>query len=379
MSFIHAHPVAAAILGGLFASGGLVAADWYESPSLDVPAISAVELPKLDGDLSDAAWKLARPVTVLTRHGGDFGGSGESTITVRALHDDHDLYLALEWDDPTRSLEYMPLYKDDGVWRRLQTDAGSASETRFFDDRIAVMLAPSGLALIGGAIHLGARPLAGAPASTTGRGLHYTAPGKLVDLWIWHAAAGAMTDRIEDGFLGPPLPFTTAQMAGTTRYLGGIGEDDAPHPVAMTNFQPAPGATNGVVLPLRLPIAQASAAGGDTIRTDAGESDPPARDGLWAVRASETVPYSSAADAALPDDAVIPGLIIDDSVKPGPYDVTGHATWAGGHWFLELRRSLEGGDKDLSIKSGMMLWFAVFDHAQSRHTYHLRPLILELD
>ena len=36
------------------------------------------------------------------------------------------------------------------------------------DDRIAIMLAPPGLQLIGGAIHLGKAPLAGAPPSMTG-------------------------------------------------------------------------------------------------------------------------------------------------------------------------------------------------------------------
>lgn len=378
MTFIHPKPLTAAFFAALVASAGLIAADWYVSHDLIVPAISAAQIPTLDGDMSDNAWKLAQPVEVLTRHGGDFGGSGETTVEVRAVHDDTYLYLAIEWDDPTRSLEYMPLFKDGGRWHSLQTRSQSAKESRFFDDRIAIMLAPSGLEMIGGAIHLGARPLRDAPASTTGRGLHFTAPGKLVDMWVWHAALGAMTDRIQDDYLGPPLAFTAEQMAGRARYLGGLGEDDPGRPVAVSNAEALPTSEDGAVLPRRLPRVPVASLDVAAIKSEAVSNDAPEHDAAWAVRATDTVPYSPQADAALPDGSILPGFAVDDTVQPGPHDVMGRGAWAGGHWVLELRRSLDGDAKDLPIKTGAMLWFAVFDHAQSRHTYHLRPLILEL-
>ncbi|MGO4854057.1 ethylbenzene dehydrogenase-related protein [Phaeovulum sp. W22_SRMD_FR3] len=376
MSVLRTHPLSSALMGSVVALGALLAVNWYLCPHLIVPAISAVDAPKLDGDISDAAWSAAVPVTVLTRHGGDFGGSGESKITVRAVHDSQNIYLALDWEDPTRSLEYLPLFKNGGAWRSVQTDNQSASEPYFFDDRIAVMLAEPGLPLIGGAIHLGKKPLPEAPGSTTGRGLHYTDPGKMVDLWIWHAALGAQTARVEDAYLGPPLPFTAAQMAGKTRYFGGISEDDPTHPLTQVNFIPAPGAQDGAVQPLNLPRYKTAAV--DDIKSDAGLSDPLDHEKLWALQASAAVPYSAQADAALADGSVIPGVMVDDAGPVGPHDTLARGAWSGGHWILEIKRSLAPGDKDLAFKDGIMLWFAAFDHSQSRHSYHLRPLIVEM-
>ncbi|MEO8241180.1 MAG: ethylbenzene dehydrogenase-related protein [bacterium] len=376
MSYFRSHPLASALISGAVFCSWLVVFDWYKSPQLVVPAITALQAPSLDGDISDDVWALAQPVDVLTRHGANFGGSGETTVVVRAVHDSQYAYIALEWDDPTRSLEYMPLYKDGDGWHSLQASANTANELHFFDDRIAIMLAPPGVQLIGGAIHLGKRPLSEAPASMTGRGLHYTAAGKMVDLWIWHAALGALTDRVQDDYLGPPLPFSAEQMAGQERYLGGIGEDDPSRPVGTKNFAPEPGADAGEVLPLTLPATGPVTT--DQISAGADVSDPPEQDQLWAIRYSQARPYSPGEDSRFPDGAVIPGVVVDDSVLPGPQDVVARGKWAGGHWVLELRRSLKGGPKDIAFADGTMLWFAVFDHSQSRHTYHLRPLIVEM-
>lgn len=376
MSFLQSHPLAAALVSSALACGGLVGFGWYNSPRLVVQAINVVQAPTLDGDISDEAWYSATPVSVTTRHGGDFGGTGNSEVVVRAVHDSKNVYIALEWDDPTRSLEYMPLFKDEEGWHSLQGDPETADEARFFDDRIAIMLAAPGVPLIGGAIHLGKQPLPEAPASMTDRGLHYTAPGKMVDLWIWHAAVGALTDRVQDDFVGPPLPFTPDQMQGKERYFGGIGEDDPSRPVATNNFVPAPGADGDGVLPLKLPWLGPTTI--DEIKPDANVSDPPEQSSLWAIRSSASRPYVHGQDDELPVGTVIPGAIVDDSIEPGPQDVVARGNWAGGHWVLELRRSLEAGNKDIAFEDGILLWFAVFDHSQSRHTYHLQPLIVEM-
>jgi hypothetical protein len=376
MSFLQKHPLASALITSLLFGGGLFAFDLYQSPRLEVEAISAAQVPIIDGDISDAVWRAAKPVRVLTQHGGDFGGSGESTIEVRAVHDSQNVYIALEWDDPTRSLEHMPLFKDDEGWHSLQAEDKKADAARFFDDRIAIMLAGPGVPLIGGAIHLGKKPLPGAPASMTGRGLHYTTPGKMVDLWVWHAAFGAQTDRVQDNFIGPPRSFTAAQMAGSERYLGGIGEDDPDHPIAELNFVKAQGVAPGHVVPLHLP--ETNEIGLDDINMEANVSAPSAQGGLWALRQSAAKPYSRVQDAQFPAGSVIPGTIVDDTAVPGPKDVVARGYWAGGHWVLELKRSLQAGENDLTFKDGIMLWFAVFDHSQSRHTYHLRPLIVEM-
>jgi hypothetical protein len=124
---------------------------------LKIVAIPNEEAPLIDGDLSDPAWVKAQIATVLTTQGGDFGGTHESRVEIRALHDDQFAYFAFTWEDPTRSLKHMPLLKNRDSWQVVATDP--ANEDIYNEDKFAVLLSPSVFPLIGAAIHLAKVPL----------------------------------------------------------------------------------------------------------------------------------------------------------------------------------------------------------------------------
>jgi hypothetical protein len=53
--------------------------------------------------------------------------------------------------------------------------------------------------------------------------------------------------------------------------------------------------------------------------------------------------------------------------------------WADGWWRMEVKRRLEtSSDYDVAIADGTFLWVSVFDHSQTRHSFHLRPLQIEV-
>ena len=53
--------------------------------------------------------------------------------------------------------------------------------------------------------------------------------------------------------------------------------------------------------------------------------------------------------------------------------------WKDGHWTLEVRRALDTRSSyDVPISDGVYLWVSVFDHTQTRHSWHVRPLRLRL-
>jgi len=55
------------------------------------------------------------------------------------------------------------------------------------------------------------------------------------------------------------------------------------------------------------------------------------------------------------------------------------ADWQDGWWRMEVRRRLDTGSAlDVAIGDGTYLWVSVFDHTQTRHSFHLRPLQLQL-
>ena len=97
----------------------------------------------------------------------------------------------------------------------------------------------------------------------------------------------------------------------------------------------------------------------------------------WWLLEHETVPYSPDHDAKIPVGTVIPGVIISGSYEGDRADIRGAAKWKDGFWSLELSRDLRTGSKfdhDFVPGSKLYMWVNVFDHTQTRHTRHQRPV-----
>lgn len=375
---LHAHPIANAA-AAMFAIGVMaMGAENVTRPELKVALISAGEAPQLDGDLSDPAWTKATPATVLTTQGGDFGGDGQSLVELRAVHDGEFIYFAFTWSDPTRSLKHLPLVKASDGWHVAQTDHDKGDEKRFHEDKFAVLFAPAALPLIGAAIHLATAPSADKPASSTGRGFHYTKDA-IADVWQWRASHQGFTGHVDNCHFGNLPEPTPEQMDGRVRYAGGFALDPGP-PAYRSNAQGGPTRTTGELLtPWRMPRDLAA-----TVRSLGRVSDTAAQSesegARWWMMESESVPYSPAIDATIPVGTVIPGIVMHDLVANDRTTVRGVARWAAGRWTLEMARRLYTGSKyDIQMKTGILMWVAAFDHSETRHTRHLRPFRLEIE
>jgi len=369
-------PLLWAFLAALGATALATAIEPLTSQTLIAVKVSPTAVPHLDGDVSDPAWAYAPVTKLLTQHGANFaGGSGESMVEVRAVHDGTTIYFAFTWDDPTRSLKNLPLVKRKDGWHLVQTAHDHADEETYCEDKFAVLVARPALRLIGAAIHLAAQPLAGQPASLTGRGLHYLPAGGLADVWQWHADRA---DIIDDGYFSAPLAATPGQTAGLQRYNGGFVAERGSARYA-DNFEPPP--PGGIALPVRPrrlpkdPAAMAIVMGRLSDNPDLSEQ----LSARWWMGLAESVAYSQAADAAIATGTVIPGVIVLQP-KPGSSGIAGAARWSAGRWTLTLARKMKPATASgVPIETGTMMWVAAFDHSETRHTRHLRPLILEID
>src|SRR6266849_647763 len=94
----------------------VVATDRLAVDQLQIHRISSADVPILDGDTSDRAWRNIQPFSVMTNQGGNFDGTGESRIDIRAVHDGTWAYFLFTWEDPTRSLKHLPLIKEIDGW-----------------------------------------------------------------------------------------------------------------------------------------------------------------------------------------------------------------------------------------------------------------------
>ena len=136
---------AIAIVGAFF----LVRIDRNTVDTLYVRRIDASEAPVLDGDTSDPIWRAAPPLYVATGQGGNFDGTGQTTVEIRAVHDGKQVYFLFTWDDPTRSLKQLPLIKQADGWHLLHDGYEVGDEHAYNEDKFAVLLTAMDVVLAG--------------------------------------------------------------------------------------------------------------------------------------------------------------------------------------------------------------------------------------
>src|SRR6185295_9821794 len=134
-----AGPLLVAMLAGLAGVALIMAWRTALEDMLYIPRIDGVAAPVLDGDAPDAAWRLAKPTTVLTSFGGNLGGMGSSAVEIRAVHDGTWIYFRFTWEDPTRSLKHLPLVKREEGGHVLNDGYDRVDEGSFFGKKSAVM------------------------------------------------------------------------------------------------------------------------------------------------------------------------------------------------------------------------------------------------
>ena len=75
------------------------------------------------------------------------------------------------------------------------------------------------------------------------------------------------------------------------------------------------------------------------------------------------------------EGAVVPSVVLRGPIEGDHGDVSAIGRWSDGTWRLEMKRDLNTASPyDVPISDGTYLWVAVFDHSQTRHSWHMRPL-----
>jgi Ethylbenzene dehydrogenase/Prokaryotic cytochrome b561 len=374
-----ANPIVVAVAVAITGTSLILAADRMNVDQLEIRRIDNADAPSLDGDTSDRAWRKAVPFFVTTTGGGNFDGKGETRVEIRAVHDEKWAYFLFIWEDPTRSLKQIPLVKQAGGWRVLHDGLEGGDEREFNEDKFSVLLTTMDVTIAGDrTFHASPHPIAGAPETMTGRGLHFTAAG-YADVWEWKATSGS-TGWMEDAHFGPPLEPTPMQARHVVPYRGGFAAD--PGTANYTdNFEMEEDELGGrrLIAPLRLPkdtAAMTAAMGHVDFDQNHGDEE----GSRWFMTETESIPYSATEDARIPVGTTIPGVIISGEFSGDRADVQCAARWASGRWALEVARRLDtGSEYDIPIKTGVFMRVAAFDHSQIRHTRHVKPIRLEVE
>lgn len=335
---------------------------------------------KIDGRSDEPIWQKANSVSVFTQHGENLH-NGQSKIFIKGLYDANNIYLYLKWQDPTRSQKHLPLIKTKKGWKILQTKFAQADENEFYEDKFAILLANGDALASAKSIHLGQTPLKNQPEPLNGRGFHYTNNGKIYDLWHWQSVRSNMYYQADDSYFGSALhaptdfPKTLAERKDGTyeRYTAGYQKDPpATWDGVGMNWETF---SEGITQPRRLPTEP------DDIKMLNKASISPNTSDMenWWLTWDDTEPYTTSKDD-FPIGTVLPSVLLKSKRPNDRGDITAYGYWEKGYWHLEIKRALHTGSPyDVSISNNTYLWFAVFDHTQTRHSRHIRPIKINLE
>ena len=368
-------PLLAGAIAAVVIVAGLASIDYVTRDTLVINHVD--HSPDIKRLLDDPIWNAARPVQIHTQQGINLGGTGESLVEVRAVHDDSNVYFAFHWEDPTRSVRRLPLIKREDGWHIIGNNPFIDDVTTFYEDKFAVIFSPSAAFGSGGTAHFGPKPLSQYQGSRNGRGLHYT-DGTMVDMWQWKASRGGLLGEVDDMYIGPPRAPTPNEVALVNRYQAGYWGDpgDTPYTYNFKLLKPSEYRDGAPVPILRLPkdhVAMSKAMG----RWDPEPGSSVDDGSKWWMFLDESVPYSAEEDAKIPVGTIIPAVLITGKHEGDRYDIKGSAHWENGHWTLVTSRAMKTDSKyDQNFVAGhdLYMWVAVFDHTQTRHTRHPRPV-----
>lgn len=365
LAYVAAAVIALAAAGTLAA--GIFAVDQATLPVLVMEKTSTP--PRLDGKADDAVWQGAEIASVDT-HNGENLPQGSIPVQVRAARDGEYAYLLFEWPDSTRSQKHLPLQKTAEGWRVVQSQFGRMDENDYYEDKFAVMLSRDSHLAALNTSHLGPKPLEDKPGGPNGRGLHYTTDGSVVDVWHWKSVRTGSLGQIDDNYFGSPAAPPEDPKA---RYTAGYDKDPKTGGGFTMNWEKFDSAT---VRPRWLPRSPEVL----QERLTKVDLDPAVGDqGLWWLPRELMEPATPELDARYPVGTVMPSVIAEGPFQGDRGDVSAVAEWSDGWWRLEVKRRLDtGSDYDIAIAEGTFLWVSVFDHTQTRHSFHLRPLQIRL-
>ncbi len=371
-------PLGIALLCGAIGLTGIVTIDWNTRASLTAAVVT--RSPNLDGKLDEAVWNEAQTITVETHQGANLGGSGTSTVDIKAIVDKAHIHFAFRWQDPTRSLMRAPLIKTKDGWRVMATNVAEADINDYYEDKFAVLFSHNDGLGGGESTFLGSKPLTNYPKSPHDRGLHYTQDGRIMDLWQWKSSRGGLLGHVDDMHFGPPKTPNAQQIAGTKRYPGGYDADPGKAMYEYNYLADGPAGYNSPVRLKRLPLdlVQMRLELGSVPTHANGNND---AGSIWWLTPENSVPYSTALDAATSVGTMIPSTLNIHKYSGDRADLSGGARWHDGFWTLEVSRKRNTGSPyDISFNSGqrIFVWVSVFDHNQTRHTRHQRSIVLNI-
>jgi hypothetical protein len=310
----------------------------------------------LDGT-EDKAWKNADSINVIVdnlpyKPNNGYEGIKKTTVNIKSLYDEENIYFFVKYKDPTKSLERFPWVKQkDGKWKQLKNKDSTGHENTYYEDKFAMYweIKSRGFKKKGCdiACHMSNDgKVNNIKDSSAGR--KYTRKSsESIDMWHWKSVRTNPLGQIDDQFVD------STKDPKLNKNWGRKGDDKT-----------GGGYENNVAKDGKLPMFD--------------NSKRSSKNKYWVMQNLKT----KFKDNFTPGD-VVPGVVISTfDGHRGDIKVFGH--WVNGEWVLEISRKLvtKGSNTKIQdvqfndLSNPYFFGVAVFDNTQINHVYHKGSIAL---
>lgn len=275
-----------------------------------------------------------------------YPGIKTTTVIIKSLYDDENIYFLLRYADPTRSLARFPWEKQsDGSWKQLENKDSTGHENTYYEDKLGMYweIKARGFKKKGCAVscHMTENEMNNGIADTSAGRKYTNDTGETIDMWHWKSVRTGPLGLIDDQFVDhtkDPKQNKNWGRKGDDKLGGGYKNNH-----------------NG------------NKSGPAYMNSSYSEEDK-----YWVLPRTKT----KFVDTFKPGD-IVPGIEISP-FKGSRADIFAASHWKDGYWTLEIKRALTtSGENALiqdvqfsDLRQAYYFGLAVFDNTQINHLYY---------
>jgi len=281
----------------------------------------------IDGRANDIEWLAVDSLQVGTFGGANFQ-AGVTEATIKTFHNKQKIYFLIKWADPTRSYNRFLLKNDSGWHEEVSEYKNMHGENIYSEDKLSLFFSNGDNCVA--SCHAG---------SGNKLGLHYT-DDDTADVWQWMAVSTDPAVEADDRWWGEY----------ENDFFGGQHFDNK--------------ATGGYKSNLNHDWQQPYFLPKNIL----------AKNWIW-YGSDSYDPYNDKADT-FPIGHRIPSVLVAPTLGDRG-DVSARGSWRNGYWTVEISRKIStGSDFDIQFRDELFMGLALFNNAEIKHSYHLKPIRL---
>lgn len=323
----------------------------------DLVSVKAPQAPVIDGK-PEAAWDAAKEVQVPVANAGvlqnNTGGkfnNGSTTVAVKSLYDDKNLYMQFKWADPTNSIAREP-------WVKEGEKLVKKNPNEFYEDKLALLWninnSVADFNSKGCAVTCHVTEFTD-PKTNKKIIKHWTnGEGQLLDMWHWKLTR-------QNTLFGPDKPGLMHD-----QYMDNIKFDPNDEKTKPAGRHADPGEKEYE--------ANATGKSPDWGQPKIVHDGPPANGNPYVIveNLDKTKPFDPGMVAGMKEGDFIP-FTIAKQITGDPADIQAKGNYADGTWTFEIQRPLRTqSNKDVQFDDLAREYFfsiAAFDNSQIGHAY----------